>query len=81
MDTPGEERWLSALRDRAAGLAFPEWQPRDDDWTSLHTSFDEEGAPLTEVAVYRGHERIHFRRYTGEDLTAFWIRLVNQISE
>jgi hypothetical protein len=77
----GEERWVQALQDRAARLAFADWRAGPDDWTSMYTSFDEDGAPMTEVAVYRGHERIHFRRYMGGELTQFWTRLVDAISE
>ncbi|MFD1933693.1 MULTISPECIES: hypothetical protein [Nonomuraea] len=76
-----EERWVSALRDQAARLAFPEWVPGPDDWTSLYTSFEEGGAPLTEVAVYRGHDRIHYIRFTGNELIAFWTKLVDRIAE
>jgi hypothetical protein len=81
VDTRGEERWSVALREHAARLTFPGWTPGPGDWTSLYTSFEPGGAPLTEVAVYRGHERIHYRCYTGDDLTGFWTRLVNELSE
>lgn len=80
MDSSGEERWQSALRDHAARMAFPDWVPGDADWTSLYTSFDDEGAPVTEVAVYRDHDRIHYLRLTGDQLIAFWTRLVNEIA-
>lgn len=81
MHSSGEERWVQALQEHAAHLAFADWQAGPDDWTSLYTNFDDEDAPMTEVAVYRGHERIHFRRYTGSELTQFWTRLVNAVSE
>jgi hypothetical protein len=84
MDTSGEDRWLSTLRDRAAQLAFPDWTPTEGDWTHLYTGFVDDGTPYTEVAVYRecdGHARIHYHRYAGDELAAFWQHLLNQITE
>ncbi|MEV4549264.1 hypothetical protein AB0L44_17340 [Nonomuraea wenchangensis] len=86
MATSGEDRWLSALRDHAARLAFPDWTPQPGDWAYLYTGFDDDGVPYTEVAVYRcdpdgGHERIRHTRYRSGALTAFWARLVSEITE
>ncbi|MFD9939787.1 hypothetical protein ACFWYW_04045 [Nonomuraea sp. NPDC059023] len=81
MDTSGEEHWQVALRDHAARLAFPEWLCGPDDWTSLAALFTDDGAPYTEVAVYRNHNRIHYHVYRGDELTAFWNRLLGEISE
>ncbi|WP_219468958.1 hypothetical protein [Nonomuraea rhizosphaerae] len=80
MDGSGD-RWIQALQERAARLAFPDWRAGPDDWTSLYTSFGTDGAPVTEVAVYRGHERLHHRRYTGAELTRFWTLLIDSIAE
>lgn len=78
------EEHAESLREHAARLAFPDWNPDSDDWTHLYTGFHE-GERYTEVAVYRpsegGHERIHYQRYSGDELMAFWTRLVNQISK
>ncbi|MGI5288044.1 hypothetical protein ACQEVF_32530 [Nonomuraea polychroma] len=74
------ERWIKSLQQHAAHAAFPDWEPGPDDWTSLHTSFDH-GAPVTEVAVYRVKERIHYRPYTGTELMEFWEHLLHQIAE
>uniref|UniRef100_UPI003F4997A5 hypothetical protein n=1 Tax=Nonomuraea sp. CA-252377 TaxID=3240003 RepID=UPI003F4997A5 len=86
MGTTGEERWLAALRDHAAHLAFPDWTPQEGDWTHLHTGFVDDGTPYTEVSVYRagdggGHVRIHYQRYTGGELTGFWNRLMIRVAE
>ncbi|MFI6504458.1 hypothetical protein [Nonomuraea typhae] len=81
MDTSGEEHWQVALRDHAARLAFPEWMRGPTDWTSLATLYDERARPYTEVAVYRGHTRIFFRTYRGDELMQFWTELVNRIAE
>ncbi|MFI7644084.1 hypothetical protein [Nonomuraea sp. NPDC049400] len=75
---------LTPIRDYAVRIAFPGWQPTPGDWTHLYTGF-QAGKPYTDVAVYRpskdsGHERIHYRRYAGDDLTAFWIQLTREIS-
>lgn len=70
-----EQQSLS-LRDRAARQAFPDWQPTDADWTHLYTGFDQVGEPVTEVAVYQDHDRIHYARYSGDELTRFWERLI-----
>ncbi|WP_246075791.1 hypothetical protein [Nonomuraea terrae] len=77
---------MSALQDRAARLAFPTWAPQAGDWTHLYTGFVDDGTPYTEVSVYRagdggGHVRIHYRRYTGDELTAFWARLLHEVTE
>jgi hypothetical protein len=32
---------------------------------------------VTEVAVYRGHDRIYYARIAGEDLQPFWARVLN----
>ncbi|WP_246268307.1 hypothetical protein [Nonomuraea typhae] len=72
---------MAALRDHAARLAFPDWLRRPTDWTSLATLYDDRAQPYTEVAVYRGHTRIHFRVYEGEELMAFWSRLIEEITE
>lgn len=77
----GQDQWVKSLQQHAARLAFPDWQPSPDDWTNLYTGFDQDGAPYTEVAVYRGHDRIHHTTYSGDAFTAFWTRLVNLISE
>jgi hypothetical protein len=69
--------WTEALIDRAARAAFPTWKPSPDDWTSLYTSFPE-GDPVTEVAVYRGHDRIHYRAYSGDDLEQLWTSLLEK---
>ncbi|MFI6296826.1 hypothetical protein ACIBEJ_34915 [Nonomuraea sp. NPDC050790] len=81
MDTSGEEHWQVALRDHAARLAFPDWIRGPDDWTNLFTGYTTGGEPYTEVAVYRGHTRIHHLVLRGDELTAFWTRLLNEISE
>ncbi|MCF6474555.1 hypothetical protein FAF44_40165 [Nonomuraea sp. MG754425] len=86
MSATEEERWLAALRDHAAHLVFPEWAPQAGDWTHLYTGFVDDGTPYTEVAVYRagdggGHVRICYRRFAGEDLTAFWTRLIDEVTE
>lgn len=77
-------QWVKSLKEHAAHMAFPDWQPTSDDWTHLYTGHDD-GARYTEVAVYRpsegGHDRIYYQRYSGDELMAFWTRLVNQISE
>ncbi|WP_101791005.1 hypothetical protein [Nonomuraea indica] len=81
MHHPNDRRsWTEALIDRAARAAFPNWTRQDDDWTSLYTSFPD-GNPTTEVAVYRGHDRIHYRRYTGDDLERFWTGLLEERPE
>ncbi|WP_049570591.1 hypothetical protein [Nonomuraea sp. SBT364] len=86
MNTPGDERWLAGIRDHAARLAFPEWEPRPDDWTHLHTGVSDDGTPYTEVSVYRagdggGHVRICYSRFAGNELAAFWTRLMREIAE
>lgn len=78
------EEQAQTLREHAAHLAFPDWNPEPDDWTHLYTGFHE-GERYTEVAVYRpgegGHERIHYQRYASDQLTAFWNRLMREASE
>ncbi|MFC7714484.1 hypothetical protein [Nonomuraea recticatena] len=81
MDASGEERWLSVLREHAARLAFPDWTSGPDDWPSFYTSFDDAAEPYMEVTVYRGVDRIHYRRYTGDELAAFWARLLDSLTE
>lgn len=76
-----QERWTKALQQHAAHASFPEWEPQDGDWTSLHTSFTPNGNPYTEVAVYRGHDRIHYRRITGDELEPFWLAVINAHGE
>lgn len=66
-------------------MAFPDWESGPADWAHLYTGFDD-GARYTEVAVYRTgddgtHVRIYYRRYTGDELTAFWARLLNEIAK
>ncbi|MFI7644161.1 hypothetical protein [Nonomuraea sp. NPDC049400] len=78
------EEQAQTLQQHAARIAFPDWTPQHSDWTHLYTGFHD-GKPYTEVAVYRpsndgGHERIHNRRYAGDDLTAFWVQLAREIS-
>lgn len=79
-DAADEERWLEALRDHAARLTFPGWAQALGDWTSLYTHFNEDGTPITEVAVYRDHERIHYRMYVGQEVIGFWTRLLSEIA-
>jgi hypothetical protein len=86
MGATGEGRWLAAVRDHAARLTFPEWVPQAGDWTNLHTGFVDDGTPYTEVSVYRagdggGHVRICYQRYVGDELTAFWNRLMSELAE
>lgn len=86
MRTSREDRWLSALRNHAAQLAFTDWTPQSGDWAHLYTGFVDDGTPYTEVSVYRagdggGHVRIHYQRYIGDELTTFWTRLVDEIAE
>ncbi|MFI6599892.1 hypothetical protein ACIBHX_26925 [Nonomuraea sp. NPDC050536] len=81
MDQTAQDRWLAALRDHAARLSFPDWERGEEDWTTLYTTFDEAGSPVTEVAVYRGHDRIHYHRYTGAAVTPFWTNLLNEAAE
>ncbi|MER6942508.1 hypothetical protein ABT294_00670 [Nonomuraea sp. NPDC000554] len=76
-----QDRWIKSLQQHAAALAFPDWQPGPDDWTSLHTSFTPDGKPITEVAVYRGRERVHYARISGEDLMRFWTGLLKEVPE
>lgn len=76
-----EKPWLKALREHAAQQAFPDWQPESGDWTSLYTSFEEDGQPYTEVAVYRDHTRIHYARIEEPEMAAFWARLLQELSE
>jgi hypothetical protein len=75
------ERQDESLQQHAAELAFPDWQPGPRDWTSLYTGHDDQGSRYTEVAVYRGTERIHYRRYTGTEVMTFWERLVHEHAE
>jgi hypothetical protein len=74
------QQHTESLQQHAARIAFPAWAPHPDDWASLYTGCGS-GAPCTEVAVYRGTERIHYRRYTGADVMAFWQQLLEQHAE
>ena len=76
----GQDQWVKSLQRHAAHASFPDWQPGPDDWAHLHTSFTPDGEPVTEVAVYRDHDRIHYRTYAGGELTRFWERLMGQMS-
>lgn len=86
MGSTGEERWLAALRDHAARLAFPNWTPQTGDRAHLYTGFVDDGTPYTEVSVHRSAEdgskvQIYYQRYIGDELAAFWTRLLHQITE
>lgn len=63
------------LRNTAARLVFPDWQPEPNDWTHLYTGFDH-GDPYTEVAVYRDRTRVHYARITGVEVEPFWERVL-----
>jgi hypothetical protein len=71
------ERQVQTLHETAARLAFPGWTPGPDDWTHTYTGFTPEGAPCTEVAVYRGRTRIHYVCIAGDELQPFWARVLN----
>ena len=82
VETSGEERWFQAFRMQAAHMAFPDWSPRADEWVSLYTSLvGQEASITTEIAVYRGNDRIRHRHYQGEEAKAFWLELMNRVAD
>lgn len=70
------QQQTQSLQNAAARIAFPDWQPEPGDWVSLYTGHDH-GCRYTEVAVYRGRERIHYLRIAGDDLEPFWRRIMS----
>jgi hypothetical protein len=48
---------------------------------SLYTSLvGQETAVTTEVAVYRGNDRIRHRFYKGDEAKAFWLELMQRVA-
>ncbi|MDF2706068.1 MAG: hypothetical protein K0R62_1720 [Nonomuraea muscovyensis] len=82
METSGEERWFQAFRMQAAHMAFPDWSPRPDEWVSLYTSLvGQQVSVTTEIAVYRGNQRIRHRHYSGREAREFWLELMERVSQ
>jgi hypothetical protein len=74
------QQHAETLQDTAARIVFPDWQPHAGDWTHLYTGHDQ-GSRYSEVAVCRGHDRIHYTRISGDDLQPFWKQLMNAHAE
>lgn len=78
-EVPGEERWFQAFREQAARMAFPDWKPQPGEWVSLYTSLvGPYPAVTTEIAVYRGTQRVRFHRFTGKEAQTFWLELMRR---